>query len=686
MKILLDNFKKLLSNKYNLLLFLLILFHTTFFIVFQTLNKNYQTWDSAGHISISYRMANEIKRVISGEKGSSIVSVLKVSDYYPPLVQLIGAFISLTFGYKSTFLLVETLLFFILSIIFVYKLTLLITKDSKLSFLTTLVYSFFPQIIDQSHYFHLDLPLTALILVSLYFLYLSDYFKKARFTLLFFVFFALVQTIKWYGFVFLLVPVLICLAKEFFSKVSTPSERLIILRNIIISSVVFIFIAAPWYLINWNALTASMKVFSVGESDDPSTLIQKIAYYPRTMIGYQTMFIPSVLLVISIVYELIRNTKKGLIYFLLILIPWSVFIYISNKNLRYILPLTPMFAFLISKLLIRISSKIKVALFLVPMYLIFACFFLCFNHISKESSLFRYISMVFAGPKYGDWYYSGSAFYSYKKDKYPIDKVLDFIHSNANRPVNSGLGVAVLIDSEGMSVATLEMVRLEKNYSNMYFPVPYLQFEPFKSDYEIEDFFLNSNVEYVISPNNPGPPGLRNYVALTQCIDYLNSDRNKLYEKINTFLLPDGNKVDIFKRIGYLEVPIGAEECKTTAGIYDGRETIQLKPNLTYIFYTGHFAIQDKIKRDYEEGVMYLLQIENTIHESVLEIENLPKSGSALCIRTGIGFDLKEDVARTLTLKDQCGEKISCKKTVLVKWSVGDPEVKTFEYTKDSLN
>jgi hypothetical protein len=200
-------------------------------------------------------------------------------------------------------------------------------------------------------------------------------------------------------------------------------------------------------------------------------------------------------------------------------------------------------------------------------------------------------------------------------------------------------------------------------------PVPYFQFEPFKSDKEIESYFIETATEYVISPSNPGPPGLRNYKALAQCIDYLNSDRNKLFAKIKTYILPNKDELSIFKWTGYVQRKPIAEGCKECA-----------------VMYTGHFAIQDKISRDYQKGVLYVLQVENTVHESMVEIRNLPRSGSSLCSISGLGLDLKEDITRALTKEDQCGTGTVCDKVVLVKWSVGDSDVSVTEYTKDSLN
>jgi 4-amino-4-deoxy-L-arabinose transferase-like glycosyltransferase len=671
----------------------LLVFHIVFFTVFHFLNKNYQIWDSAGHIGLSYRIADEMKRLFSGAEGSSISSVLKVSNYYPPFVQIIGALISLIFGYKSVFLLLESLVFFLLSIIFTYKLIFLFSKDEKTSFLTASVYSLFPQVVDQSHYFHLDIPLTALVLMDLYFLFTSDNFKNTKETILFFIFFSFIQLIKWTGFIFLIVPVIATLFNGLVRKNtgSDKKELKLILKNLLVGSVIFLALTIPWYYVNWKELIAQVKVFSVGESDDPRGLRESLLYYPRNAISYQIMFLPFLLSIVSVFHFLKKNFKSGMLFLFGIVIPWLFFVFIGNKNLRYTLPLTPFIAYLVADLLISISnprkddSKMGLASWFVLLYLFFASFFLSFSRLQKDNPILKPIGVIFTGPLYKTWYYGGASFYAYKPYKYPVDEILDFIYSDANEK-EQAIGVAILVDSENMSAATFELVRLEKGYRNMYMPVPYFQFEIFKSDEEMRAFFTDTGTNYVITSSYIGPEGLRNYKALEQLTRFLESDRNKMFEKIKDFILPDGESVSIYRKLGTFEKETSTEGCRVGVGIEDGIETIKLTPNHTYLFFTGHFAIQDKVKRDYERGVMYLVQIENTVHESYLDIHNLPKSGSSFCSLEGLNLDVMNDIKRILTEKDQCGEGVDCYKVVHVKWGVGDPSVLITEYTRDYFN
>ena len=666
MKIKKPSFKKAFSDKWDKYLLFLILFHVAFFSIFHFLNKNYQTWDSAGHIGLSYRMANEIKRFASGVEEASISSIMKVSNYYPPFVQIIGALISLVFSYKSIFLLIETLIFFILSIIFTYKLAFLFTKDKKISFLSAVIYSLFPQVIDQSHYFHLDIPLTALILMSVYYLYTSDNFKKLWQTLLFFIFFSFIQLTKWTGFVFLIVPVSIVLYKIFFDKEREDNKRdtYLALGNIIIGSVVFIFLVTPWYYVNWKELIAQVKVFSVGESDDPQKLWPSLIYYPSNAISHQIMFLPFILSFISIINKFKNNRKRGLIILINILVPWLSFVFISNKNLRYTLPLTPLIAYLIADLLLVISSSEKLKLKWLTgftlVYLLLASSFLSFCRLDAETPILKPISMFFTGPRYKAWYYYGTKFYAYKPFRYPVDEILDYIYQDANEK-DKALGIATLVDSEEMSAAMLEVVRIENGYNNMYMPTPYFQFEPFESVDLIKAFFYETDSKYVITSTNIGPEGLRNYRVLKQATGYLEKNDDVFVElrdfnlhknrKVSSFDFSSDERITIYKRKTISDKDeTSVEGCKFGAGIEDGVETIKLSPNHTYVFYTGHFAIQDKISRDYKRGVSYIVQIENTVHQSLLDVHNLPKSGSSFCNYEGLNRDFSGEIRKILTV------------------------------------
>ena len=673
---------KFLFRKTELLLVIILVFHVLLFITFQALNKGAQTWDSAGHINTSMRLADEIGEFVDRTGDASVITILKTSNYYPPLVQLIGAASNLAFGYESSILLYISFVFFLVSIIYTYKLIVMVSGNERIALLSAFFYSIFPQVVDQARLFHLDVPLIALLLIAVYHLFRSQGFSSSKHSLLFFVFFGLAQITKWYAWIFLVVPVVYVLIEGISGQYKEKIKQN--LFNIFIGSVVFCLIALPWYIANFEEMVTLARIFSVGEVDDPAVLfsLENFLYYPKNLLTYNLLLLPYLTLLASMIYVVVKDKKRGSFYLALVFVPVLAFTFISNKNLRYILPLSPMFAYLISIFIFSTSRKLKGFSSIFIVYLLGGLLFLSFNQIKPQTPPAKVASVLFAGPVYKAWYHNTLTFYSYDPDYWPIEEMLGFIVDDANKPESVPLGISPIIDAEQFSAATIEMLRLENDYDNVFFPVPYFQFEPFSSDEELIGFFTEAGVEYIIAPDDPGPPGLRNYAALRQIVDYLASDRNSYFVQVNDYTMPGGLNIKIYKRAGLEQTFIKSGECIDKAGFVDGIESIKLEPNHTYVMFTGHFAIQDKLRREFEDGNLYILQLENTIHESILDVHNLPKSGSSLCSRAGIGLDITEEIDIAVDSENSCGLGVPCDKVMHVYWSVGDPEPVVTDYLR----
>jgi len=362
-----------------------------------------------------------------------------------------------------------------------------------------------------------------------------------------------------------------------------------------------------------------------------------------------------------------------------------IFTFISNKNLRYILPLTPFFAYFIADYVLNVSVRWKYLAYALLSYMVAGFLFSSFNQVKAEKPLLKLAGIALAGPGYKDWYFSPS-FYSYEPNYWPVREVLDFIVTDAAYPRDRGLGVTPLIDTENFSLASIEMLRREMHLSNVYIPAPYFRFDLYESDEEMLNYFNENGVDYILVPQNPGPSGLRNYAVLVQMIEYLTSKRNYVFAPIKRFDLPDSTSLVIYKRVVGVDgevTMLQTDECTNTAGFQDGTESIKLVPNHTYMVFTGHFAIQDKINMAFEEGILYVVQIENVVHESILDVHNLPTNGATLCSRDGLGLNVIEEIKKPLVEPGHCG--VDCRKVIHVKWSVGDDDYEVNEYERGSF-
>jgi len=671
-------FKK---DRFSIFLYLLLAFHTVSFVVFQLLNKAYERWDSAGHLGMSFWIADRFKALLSGNL--NLIEFLQTSNYYPPFFQTIGAILALVVGYNSKILLYLSLVFFLLAIYFVYALVKELSKSSRLAFLSAFTFSFIPQIFEQSRFYHLDIPLVALSLAAILFFYKSDLFTNKKNSIIFFILFGFVQLTKWYGFIYIL-PMIFFIGIEKYNKK-------IGYKNLIFGIAIFLLISLPWYIVNVQSLFAQAKLFSAPEIDDPTKFldIDTLMYYPRRIISHQLFLIPTALFLYG--YIRLFKTKKKYFTWATIYLAMSyvLFTYIENKNLRYILPLTPLFAVYIANIIrtgFDKSKLTKILSYVFMSYLIITFVFLSFNQQIPQKSYQKIYGAIFSGIDYDVWYYNPTL-YSYKSQDWLQNDILDFIANDGG--LVEVYGVTPLIDKENFSLASLELARREKSYNNMFLPVPYFQFEPFKSDSEIVNYLNSNSVTYVVVPEDPGPKGLRNHAVLEQMIDYFRSGRGKAYGFIKEFELPDGSSMRIYKK-GVAnqieekpEAQSSKEFCIPNAGLGDGIETIQLQENHTYVFYTGHFAIYDFIDEKMEEGILKVLRIENIPHTSLLEVHSLPIGGAGMCVYPRLNVNIDESIIKPLTQPEHCG--VDCNKVVVVDWKVGDSDFRRSEYTKDNL-
>lgn len=685
-----DKLVDIVSNKYNIALLGLLLFQFFGFIVFNNLNKVEETWDSAGHIGMSYNIAEQLQRLLSGN--ISIMDFLRTSDYYPPFVQSIGAIISMVFGYNSYYLLLLTLFFFILSIVFVYIVAKIITKNSLTAFLTAAMFSLFPQVYEQSRVFQLDLPLVALQMIIVYAYIKSKAFTNLKYSIIFGIFFALGQLTKWYNFIYLIVPILLDLLQKA-DYIKTKIKSIFISLSAIAG--LTLVIAVPWYWANYEKIVEYSRIFSEGEIDDPTSLLSldTILYYPDRILSHQILLLPTIILVIALITLFFRNRNAFIYGFFSILAPMVIFTVIGNKNLRYIMPLTPLFALLISDFFVRSidlakhsSNKLSIAykggLVVFMSYLIIVFFFASYNQIKAETPYLKYVGIALSGPYYGVWYHDPQV-YSYNNQYWPIREIWSFLNEDSNGFEN-GAGVTTLLDKKNFSLATFELIRREGGYNKAYVPVPYFQFTPFASNGEILDYLDKNGVKYVLATQDPGPVGLRNYAVLKQMSDYMLSRKNIYYEDIQTFNLPDGTWVKVFKKLPEgqtLQRNVNVT-CKSDAGKDTGVEPIQLTPNHTYVFYTGHYAV-DKLYGEYKPDQLYVVQIENIPHSSILNVYNLPHVGAGLCEYDDLDIDLSEQIRRPLTEPNNCG--VDCQDVIHVKWSVGDQDYEQKIYTREQF-
>ncbi|MBI4099982.1 glycosyltransferase family 39 protein [Candidatus Microgenomates bacterium] len=322
-------------------LFLLIAFHLFSNTLWINLNNIPPTWDAALHTTISLRFLEYTQNHLTT---FNLVDFLKITDYYPPFVHWVGAILAMigqgdwkTIEFSGT-------IFFIGAIIFLYFYTHELFKNHQIALYSSVFFSFFITVYQQSRDHMLDVPLTALFLAGLYFLAKSDHFHKITPTLTFFAVFALAFLTKWYAVVYFSVPLLFVFVPIFREIKSRPHP----LKNLILGSLLFLIITAPWYLVNLPQIIATTQITSQPELADPQNLfsLNNLFFNLKLIIMFQLSFVGFLLLFPGIFF-LVKSkdqSKNALLIISVLVFNYLFFTFIPNKNIRYLLPLMPFFA------------------------------------------------------------------------------------------------------------------------------------------------------------------------------------------------------------------------------------------------------------------------------------------------------------------------------------------------------
>ncbi len=529
---------------------LIILFHVFLNLLWHSLNTAPPTWDSAGHLVLSYIFADKLPDLFTGQM--DYTAWLKISSYYPPFVQMLGGFLFTIFGRNYELIILLGTAFLVMAMVYLYLIVLRYFRhDYRLAAFTVFIFSFFPHVWEQSRQFHLDIPLVALVLAAFYHLIRSDTLRDKKHSLLFFIFFTLAQSTKWYGFVYLVVPFFFeVLAKVYYQKDYFNRGRI---WNVLIGSVMVLFVSVPWYVVNYQSIIENVRIAATADAGDPREIFsyESIFHYLKLMTSHQIGAVSVVALFAAIYFVQKRKDIFSRYLLLMTVVPYVVFTVIQNKDLRYILPLTPLFAFYIAYyLMLGSQTKLMLKAVLFSSYLVFLYFFLSFNQFIQMPKNLKIIAYAMGGPYYAAWV-NDPKFFSYDNNDWQNDEIIKKIQEKASKDksIRGVYNVLELSDNKFYSIASMDLHRVQNSYNNMILTVPYNRLSTFTPQ-EMTDYL--ATMKYAIVPTTPGPSGLRNIDVLNQLVTYFKSGQNKEFSLVTTFDMPDGNKLDLYERKGSL--------------------------------------------------------------------------------------------------------------------------------------
>ncbi len=361
---------------YTKALIFLLIFHTIANILWISINKVPPTWDAALHTIITNKMYVYLQQGLSN---FNLLEFIKISDYYPPVIHSFGVVLAWLGGGNYKLISLTGTLFFIVMLFFQFLYTEKLFKNKFVAFFASFFLSFFITMYQQSRDHMLDIPMTAFLLGGLYFFEKSKLLSQRKETILFFVFLALAFLSKWYALVYFSVPVLFSLL-QIFKKMDAKK-----IQNIILGSLLVLVLCAPWYFVNWKTLVSIASFTATGELADPQVLLSKenIIFYLKVLIMFQTTFIGFLVFTASLIAAL-KDVKKKQVALILVTIFFNYlfFSFVSNKNIRYIIPLMPFVAMMMAygfSELFKINKQLgKVATLVFSGYLVFTYLMLSF--------------------------------------------------------------------------------------------------------------------------------------------------------------------------------------------------------------------------------------------------------------------------------------------------------------------
>jgi|GEM_PF-4000150 len=518
------------------LLIFLVVAHIVINSLWLFINRVPPSWDAASHTTITLDIAQKLRALTFTEIFSS-------SNYYPIFVHFLAAIGVVFIGPNISAIQSTGTLFFVISLIVVYAYTKSLTGNSRTAFFATAIYSFSPIVFSESRRMMLDVPLTALVLLSVYFLHKSSNFKKLKESLLFFVSVALLLSTKWTGVVFLFIPILFTSIEILRKKTVTHA-----VKHSLIGIGIILCIAGPWYVANFESLSFLAGVNSTGELGDPTSLLTygNLIYYFQKIINYITTPAITTLFVVALMYLLVTKGKHKWFLITQLLFGYIFFTFIQNKDARYIMPLVPFIGIVCAVLLNALITKFK-SVGTIGVWTIITIFTVQFLILTVRPPVFEGIrkSVYIHGLEWVNLIdVNDSVSKKYDTQVWPAEEIFRDMEMS-----NDG-AVVVTYEGEYFNPSTLSLYMKKRNYYKTVQSNPIItadasylirQFSSttFPDKVSIEKYLLTA--QYVLtSPDTTGVQDIKQKDALEQIRNYVES--SYACAKFTSAVAPNGTK------------------------------------------------------------------------------------------------------------------------------------------------
>lgn len=324
------------AGRYRLQLFGLIAGLALVAGIWVTLDRRPPVWDHANHLERAIRC----EQLLTEPGHSRIKEILEMSSFYPPVVICAAGALYLLTGVHPLASQAVILVFLAVGLGALFALGQRLF-DAETGIMAALIFGTAPFVVYSTTNFQLDLPLAAVVILSLLVLVRTEEFSRGSWSIAMGLTLALGMLVKPPFAVYLLPPLILFAWRAL--RAPERGRRLVNLGLILLLGVA---LSLPWYGIRVFGLPIQIvnRAFKqAAESGYPETLTASaLLFYPQTLLP--TFGLLAGPLFAWGLLALIRSpAARGLLWSASV-IPFAVFLFIQNKNLRYVLPIFPVAA------------------------------------------------------------------------------------------------------------------------------------------------------------------------------------------------------------------------------------------------------------------------------------------------------------------------------------------------------
>lgn len=516
----------------------LCVFHIAVNVIWLLLNSAPIAWDQAGHT----RLAVDYLRYFQGTYHRTDLHFLTISSYYPPLTHLVVAFFLFFTGpsvFGATF---PISLYFASLLIGIFMLVKALTKDEWLALFTAVFFSFFPVVYESSRSFLLDIPLLTMLVFSWFFLYKTNYFEQGKYVFLFTLTAIGVILTKWIGVAFLGIPVMFAIWER--TKRGWHYQHK---AQVLVCGILALIIVLPWYAANMQRLIEIGRLASQGEVTDPQELLsaENLLFYLVHFLNFQVTLWPGLVTIATAFYFFFQRTAPyRLLLGSFLLSGYVLFTVISNKDIRYTLPLLVVLAFTNAFALTKWWKNkhwIGFSLVAASLIILILQFFVLSFHL-----LPTYQRAWNLGPLgWIDYINTGDIVVKHpQKDLTPNEEILQYL--TLQHP-NDGISIMVGVDQPHINPSTLDLYITLNNYRQISLEAPY-NIERFENDQAMLTYL--DRFTYILVPTGEvGPDAVRHKQALLQIQQHVLYDQTEKYQNMRSFPSSQGGTIILLRKL-----------------------------------------------------------------------------------------------------------------------------------------